>query len=115
MRQIYNRIAFKPIRLKDLTLDEIKQVMKSLIFLTKKRNKVIKVRTYANGSTQQDYILKEETASPTVVIDSVLITSTIKVKQERDVIILDAPNAFMQTKILEGGKKTNYQIQRKNY
>ena len=80
-------------------------MIESLIFLTKKRNKVIKVKTYTNGSIQWDYIPKKEATSPTAAIESVLITDIIKVKEEWDMIILDIPNAFMQTKILEISEK----------
>ena len=73
--------------------------MESLIFLTEKRDKSVKARTCANGSTQRAYIPKEEAASPTAATDSILVTAVIDARQERDVMTLDVPNAFVQTKI----------------
>jgi hypothetical protein len=41
----------------------------------------IKGRTYANGSTQQTYISKEEAASPTAMTESILLTATIDAEE----------------------------------
>ena len=60
---------------------------------------------HTNSSMQRDYILKEEATSPIAATDSILTTGTIKVKEELEMIILDVPNAFIQIKIPEGGKK----------
>ena len=49
--QLHNRKVFIPIHLHEMTTLERKRAMESLIFLTEKRNKTIKARTYANGST----------------------------------------------------------------
>lgn len=102
MRQLHNRIAFRPVHPEDLTKEELKYAMESLIFLTEKRSGEIKARTCADGSTQRGYISKEESTSPTAATDSVLVTGTIDAKQERDVMTLDVPNAFIQTPILKG-------------
>ena len=69
--------------------------MESLIFLTKKRDRRVKARTCANGSTQRYYILKEDASSPTVVTESIIITGVIEAKHKRDVITLDIPNVFV--------------------
>ena len=71
--------------------------MSSLIILTEKRDVTIKVRVCANGSTQRSYINKEEAASPTMSAEALLATAVIDTKQNRDVITLDIPNAFVQT------------------
>ena len=57
------------------------------------------------ASTQRDYIPKEDAASPTASTEAVLITGVIDAKQNRDVMTLDIPNAFVQTKIPEGEEK----------
>eukprot|EP00957_Ditylum_brightwellii_P019022 1432122-Ditylum_brightwellii.AAC.1 len=76
--------------------------MESLIFLTEKRDKSVKARTCANGSTQRSYISREETASPTAATESVRITGFIEAKQQRDLITLDVPNAFVQIPMPQG-------------
>jgi hypothetical protein len=105
MQQLNDRVVFKPIRVKDMTILERKRAMESLIFLTEKRDGTIKARTCANGSTQRAYIAREEATSPTAATDAILITGVIDAKQKRDVMSLDVPNAFVQTPIPQGGEK----------
>ena len=68
----------------------------------KKRDKVIKARTCADDSTQRAYVPKDEAASPTAAIESIMLTGVIETKQGRDVITLDVPIAFIQTSIPQG-------------
>ena len=46
---------------------------------------------------QRSCVPKEEVASPAASTESVLITGVIDAKQDRDTMIIDAPNAFAQT------------------
>jgi len=104
MKQLHDRIVFKPVRIEDLTELEKKRATESLIFLVEKRDGRVKARIVANCSTQRSYVPKEEAASPTALTDSIIITGVIDAKQKRDVIILDIPNAFVQTTIRQGEK-----------
>ena len=97
MRQLHDRVVFKPVRVESLTDLERQRAMESLIFLTEKRDKQIKARVCANGSTQREYTPKEEATSPTASTDAIFVTATIDAKQNRDVMTLDIPNAFVQT------------------
>ena len=99
MKQLNDRKVFKPIMFSELSTQEKKRAMESLIFLTEKRDGRVKVRTCANGSSQPDYIPREDAVSPTASTDSVLITGVIETKQQRDIMTLDIPNAFVQTPI----------------
>ena len=80
MKQIDKRVVFEPIRIEDLTEEEKKRAMESLIFLAEKRNGDIKVRYCANGSTQCSYIPKKEATSQIVATDSILIIGVIDAK-----------------------------------
>ena len=40
---------------------------------------------------------KQEIASPTVLMESVFLTATIEASEEREVAVVDIPNAFIQT------------------
>ena len=51
----------------------------------------------ADGRVQRKYISKEESASPTATTESVFLTEVIEAKEERNVIMLDVPNIFIQT------------------
>ena len=49
--------------------------------------------------------MKEEETSQTVVTNSILITDTIKTKQDRGVMTFDILNIFIQMMILKEGEK----------
>eukprot|EP00957_Ditylum_brightwellii_P045095 3419866-Ditylum_brightwellii.AAC.1 len=79
--------------------------MENLIFLTEKQDKAVKVQACTNGSTQHRYIAREETASPTTATEAILVTGVIKAKQQRNIMMLDIPNVFVQTPLLQTGDK----------
>ena len=81
--------------------------MECFMFLVEKKDKLVKARTVVNGSTQRPYTPKEEVASPTAATDSIFVTATVEAKQNRDVMTLDIPNAFVQTDVpqKEGDEK----------
>jgi hypothetical protein len=110
MKQLHDRVVFEPIKLADMKTLERKRAMESLIFLVEKRDGTVKARTCANGSTQREYIEREDAASPTASTDSIIITSVIDAKQERDVMTADVPNAFVQTEINPSDEKVIMKI-----
>ena len=97
MKQLHERQCFRPIDVTKLSREEKSKALESLIFLTEKRDGRIKGRACANGSEQRQWMSKDESASPTVSLPSVLITSTIDAHEGREVAIIDIPNAFVQT------------------
>ena len=96
MQQLHDRVVFELISINKMTKLERKIAMKSLIFLNKKRDKNIKARMCANGSTQRAYILREEATSPTAASEAIITTGVIDSKQKIDVMTLDIPNLFVQ-------------------
>jgi hypothetical protein len=94
LQQLHDYVTYRPVHAHELTPEEKKQALASLIFLTEKRCGRIKTRACVNGSTQRDYIPKEKTASLTVMTDSVMITSAIDAHEGRVVATLDIPGAF---------------------
>ena len=99
MKQLHDRVVFKPIKIEALTELERKRAMENLIFLVEKRDGTVKGRTCANGSTQREYTDREEAASPTVMTEYIIITGVIEAKQRRYVMTADIPNAFVQTDV----------------
>jgi hypothetical protein len=53
----------------------------------------------AGGNTQHGHVTKEESSSPTVSTEAVLLTSIVNACKGRDVPVVDIPNAFIQTKV----------------
>ena len=84
--------------------------MNSLIFLAEERDGTIKARACANRSTQRSYIDKHDATSPTVTTEALMTTAIIDAKQNRGVITLDKPNAFVQTPVPKSEEKVIMRI-----
>ncbi|KAL7575021.1 hypothetical protein ACA910_010834 [Epithemia clementina (nom. ined.)] len=104
MKQLHDRVCFIPVDVADLTPSEKARAMESLIFLTEKRDGLIKGRTCANGSVQRQWMDCEETASPTTATEAILLTVIVDAHESRDVMIADIPNAFIQTPMPKANK-----------
>jgi hypothetical protein len=99
MKQLHFRDTFKPMHWRDLTHQQRQTILESHMFLKEKRTGKIKGRTVAGGNKQRDFISKEEASSPTVATEAVLLTCIIDAEEDRDVVVIDIPNAFIQTRI----------------
>jgi hypothetical protein len=87
--------VFKPKHARDLSDEEKSKALSLLIFLKEKKSGNIKARSCTNRNKQREHIAKEEAAAPTVVLESVFITSTIDAKESRKVVTIDIPGAFL--------------------
>jgi hypothetical protein len=74
-------------------------VLESHMFLKEKHDGSLKGRTVAGGNIQQDYISKEDASLPTIATEAVLLLCIIDAKEERDVTVIDIPNAFIQMQV----------------
>ena len=84
--------------------------MNSLIFLTEKRNGTIKARVSANRSIQRSDNDKYDATCPTVTTEALMTTVVIDAKQNREIITLDIPNAFVQTPVPKSEEKVIMRI-----
>jgi hypothetical protein len=78
-----------------------RESLRYLMFISNKQCGKINTRGCADGRKQQDTTTKEEASSPTVAIESVMLSATIDAMEERDVATVDIPGAFMQADIDE--------------
>jgi hypothetical protein len=96
MTQLHDMAAIDPKQANMLTRDEKRKALNYLMFLKKKRCGRIKGRGCADGRKQRIYKTKEELSSPTVAIESLMLSSIIDAKERRTVATADIPGAFMQ-------------------
>ena len=59
----------------------------------------MKSRTHANRSVQQRWMSREESASPTAALESVMITGVIDVHEKQDMATACMPSTFVQTHV----------------
>jgi len=74
---MHNMSVFTPILKDDLTLEERKKAISSLMFLKEKRDKTVKGRFCADGRKQRGDWTKQETTSPTVSTESVFLSAEL--------------------------------------
>ncbi len=53
------------------------------------------------GNKQCDYITKEDVSLPTLTAKAVMLTCVIDAQEDRDIVVVDIPNAFVQTVVNE--------------
>jgi hypothetical protein len=69
-------------------------------FVIEKRDRRIKARAVANGRSQQRYT-EEETYSPTVKLESIMLNAFIDAHEGRHVAAVDIKGAFLKAKVPE--------------
>jgi hypothetical protein len=53
----------------------------------------------AGGNKQRGCVRKEDASSPTVAVESALLSCIVDAEEGRDVAVIDTPNAFAQTRV----------------
>jgi hypothetical protein len=84
-----------PVKVGDLSSKQKKGALESLVFLKEKRDGSIKGRACADGRKQREGSTKSDATSPTIALESVLITATIDVFEKREVAIVDVPGVYL--------------------
>jgi hypothetical protein len=67
------------------------KTLRFLMFLKEKRDETKKARGCADGRPQRIYTNKEDTSSPTVSIEAIMLSCAIDAKENRYVIVSDIP------------------------
>ena len=95
LKQLHDRQVIEIHDPASMTRDQKNAALHYLMFLKKKRCGRIKGRGCADGRKQRIYTTKEEASSPTVAIESVMLSCVIDAQEKRDVATIDIPGAFM--------------------
>ena len=73
---------FQPVDINDLTTSEKKKAMEAMMLLTEKKDKTVKGRMVYNGKPPCEWLTREDAASPTASLESIMITGVIDAKEE---------------------------------
>ena len=95
LKQMHDLTVFVPVEADSLTAKQKSKAIRSLINLKEKRTKEIKTRLLADGRCQRGQFTKQETTSPTVARESVIISAVIDAHERRHVNTYDIPDAFL--------------------
>jgi hypothetical protein len=79
-----------------MTQIERRKAQQALMFLEEKRDGTVKGRMVYNGKPTREWLLREDSASLTAALESIMLAAVIDANEERDVMTCDIPNAFIQ-------------------
>jgi hypothetical protein len=94
-KQLDEKMAFNPIAKESLTLDDRKKALRSITLIKEKRCGRIKGRTVADGRPQRDYIPQEDSTSPTISIEALMLSIAIDANEKRHVATCDVEGAYL--------------------
>ena len=66
------------------------------MFLKRKRSETVKARGCADGRPQREFITKLQSSSPTVRTHALFLGCVVDAIEERHVLTVDIPGAFLQ-------------------
>ena len=101
LEQLDKRICFYPVAINEMTSEERKKAQQALMFLCEKRDRSVKGRMVYDGKPTREWMSREDVASPTAALESIILTSVVDSFEERDVMTCDIPNAFIQAEMPE--------------
>ena len=97
MKQLHWRNSYKPMHWSELTKAQKERNLESHIFVEEKRDDKIKARKVVGGNKERDYATMEDVSSPTVSAEAVMLTCIIDAVEGRNIVVIDVPNACVQT------------------
>jgi hypothetical protein len=99
--QLHQRNCFTPVDYNLMSKQEKEKTVEAIMFLSEKRTGAVKGRMVYNGKPTRKWLSREESASPTVALESIMLTAMIDAQEGRDVMSADVPNAFVQATMPE--------------
>jgi hypothetical protein len=92
-----------------MTQIEWRKAQQALMLLREKQDRTIKGRMNYNGKpTREEWPSREDSASPTAALESIMLTAVINAHEERNVMMCNIPNAFIQAlmpEVKDGDKR----------
>jgi hypothetical protein len=96
MDEVHRRSCFTPVSIKKMTQAEQRKAQQALMFLGEKRDGTIQGRMVYKGKPTREWLSREDSASPTAALESIMLTAGIDAHEGRDVMTCVIPNAFIQ-------------------
>ena len=93
--QLLDKKVFQPVKYEELTPKQKVRILRTLMFLKRKRDGRLKARFCVDGRRQAGFDYALETTSPTVYTESVMMTSVIDAHEGRYVVVTDIEGAYL--------------------
>jgi hypothetical protein len=92
--QLNSKNVFEPLDASTLTASQKQEALCAVTLIKDKRSGKLKGRTFANSWFQRSKYTKEETTSPTVSTDTLMISLVIDAKEQHDVATANVDRAY---------------------
>ena len=83
--QLHKRKCFEPRSVKEMTRDEIRKAVEALMFLTEKCDGSMKGRQVYNGKPTREWLMRQDSASPTIAMESITLLAMNDCKEGHDI------------------------------
>ncbi len=93
--QMHDMEVFHPVTKDSLTKEERTKAVTSLMFFKEKRDHLVKARMCTNQQKQRGDWTKQDTTSPTMLMEAVFITAVVDAYEECNAICFDIPGTFL--------------------
>lgn len=93
--QLNEKGVFEPIFVDKLTTKQRKIVLNLITMVKRKRCGKVKGRACADDRKQRKYISKEDSTSPTVHLESLILSIIVDTYERRDIATADIDGAFL--------------------
>ena len=98
LKQLLKRQCFRPELVKNLSQRQLARAQEAMMLLAEKDiTKEVKGRLVFRGDGTREWLSREDTASPTASLEGIELTLTVDAYEQRDMMSMDVPNAFIQT------------------
>jgi hypothetical protein len=94
--QLYQRSCFTPKSIAKITQLERRKAQQALMFLGEKPEGTVKGRMVYNGKPAREWLSREDSASPTAALKSIMLTAVIDAHEEHGMMTCNIPHAFIQ-------------------
>ena len=92
--QLERKNVFEAIDASTLTVEQKKAALRAINLIKEKRCGKLKGRACADGSKQRQHYAKEDTTSPTMATDALMLTLMVDAKEKRNVATADVEGAY---------------------
>lgn len=99
--QLTKQQCWNPVHVEESTEKEKEKAVEAIMLLAEKHTVEVKGRFVYNSNESRDWLSRQRTTSPTASLEAIITTCVIDAFEERDVMSVDIPNAFIQTEMPE--------------
>jgi hypothetical protein len=96
LEQLHRKNVFCPVDVRKLNHDQRSKILRTLMFLKRKRDGRLKSRACVDGSPQSRFDTETDPSSPTVSLEALMLSCVADAVEERTVVTADIQGAYLE-------------------